>query len=238
MLVIKKLNKSFKNNHVLKNISFNLEKGEIGVILGKSGAGKTTLIRCLNGLEKFDSGEIVIDNEVLNNSNDIQSKKGRIGMVFQNFNLFPHMTVLQNIIEAPISIFKIPNDEAIKKANELLTLVDLDNKGNFYPFQLSGGQQQRVAIARACALMPKVLCFDEPTSALDKETTQNIIKIMKKLKNQGMTILIITHDIDFAKEVADKVININNGIIESTEQVCWLLNSKISNLNNFFDVLK
>ena len=220
MLVIKKLNKSFKNNHVLKNISFNLEKGEIGVILGKSGAGKTTLIRCLNGLEKFDSGEIVIDNEVLNNSNDIQSKKGRIGMVFQNFNLFPHMTVLQNIIEAPISIFKIPNDEAIKKANELLTLVDLDNKGNFYPFQLSGGQQQRVAIARACALMPKVLCFDEPTSALDKETTQNIIKIMKKLKNQGMTILIITHDIDFAKEVADKVININNGIIESTEQVC------------------
>ncbi|QJA08476.1 amino acid ABC transporter ATP-binding protein [Romboutsia sp. CE17] len=220
MLVIKKLNKSFKNNHVLKNISFNLEKGEIGVILGKSGAGKTTLIRCLNGLEQFDSGEIVIDNEVLNNSNDIQSKKGRIGMVFQNFNLFPHMTVLQNIIEAPISIFKIPNDEAIKKANELLTLVDLDNKGNFYPFQLSGGQQQRVAIARACALMPKVLCFDEPTSALDKETTQNIIKIMKKLKNQGMTILIITHDIDFAKEVVDKVININNGIIESTEQVC------------------
>lgn len=220
MLVIKNLNKSFKNNPVLKNISFNLEKGEIGVILGKSGAGKTTLIRCLNGLEKFDSGEIVIDNEVLNNSNDIQSKKGRIGMVFQNFNLFPHMTVLQNIIEAPISIFKIPNDEAIKKANELLTLVDLDNKGNFYPFQLSGGQQQRVAIARACALMPKVLCFDEPTSALDKETTQNIIKIMKKLKNQGMTILIITHDIDFAKEVADKVININNGIIESTEQVC------------------
>ena len=220
MLVIKKLNKSFKNNHVLKNISFNLEKGEIGVILGKSGAGKTTLIRSLNGLEQFDSGEIVIDNEVLNNSNDIQSKKGRIGMVFQNFNLFPHMTVLQNIIEAPISIFKIPNDEAIKKANELLTLVDLDNKGNFYPFQLSGGQQQRVAIARACALMPKVLCFDEPTSALDKETTQNIIKIMKKLKNQGMTILIITHDIDFAKEVADKVININNGIIESTEQVC------------------
>ena len=220
MLVIKKLNKSFKNNHVLKNISFNLEKGEIGVILGKSGAGKTTLIRCLNGLEQFDSGEIVIDDEVLNNSNDIQSKKGRIGMVFQNFNLFPHMTVLQNIIEAPISIFKISNDEAIKKANELLTLVDLDNKGNFYPFQLSGGQQQRVAIARACALMPKVLCFDEPTSALDKETTQNIIKIMKKLKNQGMTILIITHDIDFAKEVADKVININNGIIESTEQVC------------------
>lgn len=220
MLVIKNLNKSFKNNPVLKNISFNLEKGEIGVILGKSGAGKTTLIRCLNGLEQFDSGEIVIDDEVLNNSNDIQSKKGRIGMVFQNFNLFPHMTVLQNIIEAPISIFKIPNDEAIKKANELLTLVDLDNKGNFYPFQLSGGQQQRVAIARACALMPKVLCFDEPTSALDKETTQNIIKIMKKLKNQGMTILIITHDIDFAKEVADKVININNGIIESTEQVC------------------
>lgn len=220
MLVIKNLNKSFKNNPVLKNISFNLEKGEIGVILGKSGAGKTTLIRCLNGLEQFDSGEIVIDNEVLNNSNDIQSKKGRIGMVFQNFNLFPHMTVLQNIIEAPISIFKISNDEAIKKANELLTLVDLDNKGNFYPFQLSGGQQQRVAIARACALMPKVLCFDEPTSALDKETTQNIIKIMKKLKNQGMTILIITHDIDFAKEVADKVININNGIIESTEQVC------------------
>ncbi|SCH65008.1 MULTISPECIES: amino acid ABC transporter ATP-binding protein [unclassified Romboutsia] len=219
MLEIKNLNKSFENNNVLRDISFRLEKGEVGVLLGKSGAGKTTLLRCINGLEEFDSGKIIIDGEVMNDSKDIHNQKGKIGMVFQNFNLFPHMSVLQNIIEAPIGILKVPKKEAINKANELLQLVGLEDRGDFYPYQLSGGQQQRVAIARACALMPKILCFDEPTSALDKETTKNIVNIMKTLKSQGMTILIITHDTNFADEVADNTINISNGIIEYSKEV-------------------
>ncbi|MGL5694481.1 MAG: amino acid ABC transporter ATP-binding protein [Peptostreptococcaceae bacterium] len=220
MLEIRNLNKSFKNNKILKGVSFKLEKGEIGVLLGKSGAGKTTLLRCINGLEEFDSGKIIIDKSSILNSKDIHKEKGRIGMVFQNFNLFPHMSVLENIIEAPTKIYKVSKTDAIKKAKELLELVDLNDKLNFYPYQLSGGQQQRVAIARACALMPKVLCFDEPTSALDKETTKNVINIMKKLKENGMTILIITHDINFAQEVADKVININEGVVEYKAKVC------------------
>lgn len=215
MLEVKGLNKSFKNNKVLKDVSFRLSKGEIGVLLGKSGAGKTTILRCINGLETFDSGEIVIDKEVIKNEKDISKIRGKVGMVFQNFNLFPHMTVLENITESPISIFKEDKNKAISKANELLRLVDLQDKAGMYPFELSGGQQQRVAIARACALSPKVLCFDEPTSALDKDTIKNIVNIIKKLKKQQMTILIITHDVEFANEVADKVINIIDGKVES-----------------------
>lgn len=214
MLEVKGLNKSFKNNKVLKDVSFRLSKGEIGVLLGKSGAGKTTILRCINGLETFDSGEIVIDKEVIKNEKDISKIRGKVGMVFQNFNLFPHMTVLENITESPISIFKEGKDTSILKANELLRLVDLQDKAGMYPFELSGGQQQRVAIARACALSPKILCFDEPTSALDKDTIKNIVNIIKKLKKQQMTILIITHDVEFANEVADKVINIIDGKVE------------------------
>lgn len=219
MLEIKNLNKSFKQNHVLKDISFKIEKGEIGVLLGKSGAGKTTLLRCINGLEEFDNGKIIIDDKINNNSKDILTLKGKIGIVFQNFNLFPHLSVIENIIEAPVNVFKETKKEALERSRELLDIVDLKDKEDFYPYELSGGQQQRVAIARACALMPKVLCFDEPTSALDKDTIKSIVNVMKKLKSQGITILIITHDIGFANEVADKLITISKGVVECVEEV-------------------
>jgi len=213
MLKVVNLNKSFKQNRVLKDITFELEKGEVGVLLGKSGAGKTTILRCINDLEKFDSGEIIIDNKTIKSSKDMAEIRGEIGMVFQNFNLFPHMTVLENIIESPVNIFKVDRSEAEKSAKELLKLVDLEDKLDAYPFELSGGQQQRVAIARSCALMPKVLCFDEPTSALDSDTIQRVVAIIKKLKDKGMTVLIITHDVAFADSVADKIISIKDGVV-------------------------
>ena len=208
MLKIKNLNKSFKKNRVLKDISFELEEGQIGVLLGKSGAGKTTILRCINGLEEFDSGEIIIDNEVIKNKRDMAKIRGKIGMVFQNFNLFPHMTVLENIIESPVNVFKVPRKEAEERARELLRLVDLEDKLNSYPFELSGGQQQRVAIARSC---------DEPTSALDIDTIQRVVNIMNRLKDKGMTILIITHDVVFSNNVADKIISIKDGIVENVQ---------------------
>lgn len=219
MLKIKKLNKSFKNNHVLKDISFDIKKGEVGVLLGKSGEGKTTLLRCINGLENFDNGEIIIDNKVNKNANEILNIKGQIGLVFQNFNLFPHLSVIENIIEAPVSIFKESKEEALSRAREILDIVNLKDKENFYPCELSGGQKQRVAIARACVLMPKVLCFDEPTSALDKDNIQSIINIINLLKEKDMAILIITHDIEFVNKVADKLITINNGVAECIKVV-------------------
>ncbi|MEG1256203.1 amino acid ABC transporter ATP-binding protein [Clostridium sp.] len=219
MLKINNLNKSFNGNLVLNNISFELKQGEVGVLLGKSGAGKTTILRCINGLEKFDSGEIIIDNNIITTSKDMYKVRGKVGMVFQNFNLFPHMSVVENIIEAPINVFKVEKEEALRTAKELLRLVDLEEKINAYPCELSGGQQQRVAIARSCALMPKILCFDEPTSALDSDTIKKVVNIIKNLKDKGMTVLIITHDIPFAKEVSDKIINITNGKIEETTEV-------------------
>lgn len=211
MLKVVDLKKSFNNLEVLKGISFEIEKGEIGVVLGKSGAGKTTLIRCINGLESFDSGSIIVDDTEIKNSADFSKLRGQIGMVFQNFNLFPHLTILENITEAPIRVFKKSRSEAEKIALELLDMVDLSDKKDMYPYQLSGGQQQRVAIARSCALNPKVLCFDEPTSALDQEKIGNVKTIIDKFKNLGMAILIITHDIQFADTVADKIIYIEEG---------------------------
>ena len=211
MLKVVNLKKSFNNLEVLKGISFEIEKGEIGVVLGKSGAGKTTLIRCINGLESFDSGSIIVDDTEIKNSADFSKLRGQIGMVFQNFNLFPHLTILENITEAPIRVFKKSRSEAEKIALELLDMVDLSDKKDMYPYQLSGGQQQRVAIARSCALNPKVLCFDEPTSALDQENIGNVKTIIDKFKNLGMAILILTHDIQFADTVADKIIYIEEG---------------------------
>ncbi|MDU5349832.1 MAG: amino acid ABC transporter ATP-binding protein [Peptostreptococcus sp.] len=211
MLKVVDLKKSFNNLEVLKGISFEIEKGEIGVVLGKSGAGKTTLIRCINGLESFDSGSIIVDDTEIKNSADFSKLRGQIGMVFQNFNLFPHLTILENITEAPIRVFKKSRSEAEKIALELLDMVDLSDKKDMYPYQLSGGQQQRVAIARSCALNPKVLCFDEPTSALDQENIGNVKTIIDKFKNLGMAILIITHDIQFTDTVADKIIYIEEG---------------------------
>ncbi|QQQ87364.1 amino acid ABC transporter ATP-binding protein [Peptacetobacter hiranonis] len=217
MIEVINLKKKFKDTEVLKDISFDVKDGEIAVVVGKSGAGKTTLMRCINGLEEFDSGELVLNGESIKNNNDMKKVRGNIGMVFQNFNLFPHMTVIENIIEAPVNVFGENKEEALKKANELLKMVDLADKGDNYPFQLSGGQQQRVAIARACALKPDVICFDEPTSALDPESIQNVIDVIKKLKENGMAIIIVTHDIGFCDVIADKIIRLESGIIKEVK---------------------
>ena len=217
MIEVINLKKKFKDIEVLKDISFDVKDGEITVVVGKSGAGKTTLMRCINGLEEFDSGELVLNGEPIKNNNDMKKVRGKIGMVFQNFNLFPHMTVIENIIEAPVNVFGENKEEALKKANELLKMVDLADKGDNYPFQLSGGQQQRVAIARACALKPDVICFDEPTSALDPESIQNVIDVIKKLKENGMAIIIVTHDIGFCDVIADKIIRLESGIIKEVK---------------------
>jgi len=211
MLRIVDLKKKFGQIDVLKGISFQIDDGEIGVVLGKSGAGKTTLIRCINGLESFDSGKIILDDVEIMSINDMKEIRGQIGMVFQNFNLFPHLTVLENIIESPVRVFGRNKNEVVKEALDLLEMVDLLDKKDHYPHQLSGGQQQRVAIARSCALKPKVLCFDEPTSALDKENIQKVEEIIRNCKRMGMTILIITHDTVFAQEIADKTLNISEG---------------------------
>lgn len=213
MLKIVDLKKKFGQVEVLKGISFQIDDGEIGVVLGKSGAGKTTLIRCISGLESFDSGKIVLDDVEIKSINDMKEIRGQIGMVFQNFNLFPHLSVLENIIESPVRVFGRNKDEVVKEALDLLEMVDLLDKKDNYPHQLSGGQQQRVAIARSCALKPKVLCFDEPTSALDKDNIQKVEDIIRDCKKMGMAILIITHDTVFAEEIADKTLNISEGLL-------------------------
>lgn len=217
MIEVINLEKKFKNTEVLKSISFDVKDGEIAVVVGKSGAGKTTLMRCINGLEDFDSGEFILNGEHIKNNSDMKKIRGKIGMVFQNFNLFPHMTVLENIVEAPINVFGENKEDAIKKGKELLKMVGLEDKGDNYPFQLSGGQQQRVAIARACALKPDVICFDEPTSALDPESIQNVIDVIKKLKQNGMAIIIVTHDIGFCDVIADKIIRLEAGYIKEVK---------------------
>lgn len=210
MLQVKKLNKSFGQNKVLNDINFEVNSGEVCVILGKSGAGKTTILRCINGLEDFDGGEIIVDNCVMKDKSHILQNRDKIGMVFQNFNLFPHMSVLENIISAPVHVLKKSKEEAIEQAKGILKMVDLEDKINAYPCELSGGQCQRVAIARACALTPKVLCFDEPTSALDIDSIEKVSTIINNLKSKGMAILIITHDRGFANEINDKIIKIGN----------------------------
>ncbi|MEF7522067.1 amino acid ABC transporter ATP-binding protein [Erysipelothrix rhusiopathiae] len=213
MLKVINLKKKFNSTEVLKGVSFDVSPGEIAVVLGKSGAGKTTLMRCINGLEAFDSGKIIVDDIEINTSSDYKKIRGQIGMVFQNFNLFPHLTVLENIIESPLNVFNKDKNEIVELAEKLLEMVDLMDKKDSYPYELSGGQQQRVAIARSCALTPKILCFDEPTSALDQDNIEKIIEIINVFKKKGMAILIITHDPAFSRRIADKTINIENGLI-------------------------
>ena len=199
LLEMKNIKKSFNGVEVLKDISLKVEKGEVLGIIGPSGSGKSTLLRCATGLETADAGEIHYE--------------GTFGLVFQNFNLFPHYSVLKNIADAPIHVQKRDKDEVYAEAKELLRKMNLEDKGDYYPYQLSGGQQQRVAIARALALKPKMLFFDEPTSALDPELTAEILKVLKELAAEKMTMVIVTHEIDFARKVADRVIFIKDGKI-------------------------
>ncbi|MBQ3563351.1 MAG: amino acid ABC transporter ATP-binding protein [Clostridia bacterium] len=222
MLEVSNIRKSFGKTEVLKDISFTLEKGEVLSIIGSSGSGKTTLLRCLNFLETIDNGKVVVDGEVLFDSADtakmtdekIRENRLNFGLVFQNFNLFPQYTVLQNLTLAPTLLKKGSEQEIKQNALELLKKVGLEEKVDFYPCQLSGGQQQRVAIARALALNPKILFFDEPTSALDPELTVEVLNVIKGLRDAGCTMVVVTHEMDFARNVSDKVIFMADGVIE------------------------
>ena len=220
LLQVNNIQKKFGSNQVLKGVSFSLEKGQVLAIIGSSGSGKTTLLRCLNFLETPDAGEIIVDNKQLfaagTKYTDDQVRENRLhfGLVFQNFNLFPHYNVLENIMLAP-TLLKMGEQEEIKKtAMHLLEQVGLGNKADSYPYQLSGGQQQRVAIARAWAMHPEVLCFDEPTSALDPELTGEVLRVIKGLKGEDRTMIVVTHEMDFAKSVADVIIYMADGVIE------------------------
>lgn len=220
MLKVTGLKKSFGKTEVLKGVDLNINPGEILVVVGPSGGGKTTLLRCVNALEKADNGNIIINGESLctdgkyADKNTLKSIRKNIGLVFQSYNLFPHMSVLENIIEAPQKVLGVDKELAIKKANEILGFLGLEDKNDSYPFELSGGQKQRVAIGRALALDPKLMCFDEPTSALDPSLTDGLAKLIKSLGKDGMAMLIITHDMDFAKKVADKIFSMDKGLLK------------------------
>lgn len=205
MLEVKKLAKSFGNRQILQNMNFSLKDGEILTVVGPSGAGKTTLLRIVAGLERADAGSMNLDGEKYELS---QEERGAVGVVFQDFNLFPNMSVLENITLAPQLALKEDKEAAEAKAKELLAKLQMADKGGLYPYQLSGGQKQRVAIARALAMQPKMLCYDEPTSALDPALRDQVADLILSLKESGLTQLIITHDMDFAKKVADQVLEV------------------------------
>lgn len=213
MIDIKNLHKSFGDHEVLKGIDLHINPQEVVVIIGPSGSGKSTLLRCMNLLEIPTSGSVVVDGMELTGDADINKAREEIGMVFQRFNLFPHMTVLKNITLAPMKVRNISKDEAEKTARELLGRVGLADKADAYPPQLSGGQQQRVAIARALAMKPKVMLFDEPTSALDPEMVNEVLDVMKNLANEGMTMAVVTHEMGFAREVGDRLLFVDGGTI-------------------------
>lgn len=223
VLEVKNISKSFGKLEVLKDISFNVKKGQVVAIIGPSGSGKSTLLRCINQLEKADGGEITVDGmkmfetkegkAVYSGKKTLRDIRLKIGLVFQNFNLFPHFSVMQNIIEAPCHVLKQSKAEATLKAEELLNKMGLDGKEKSYPCELSGGQQQRVSIARALALNPEILFFDEPTSALDPELTGEILKVIKELAEDKMTMVIVTHEMAFARDVANYIVFMDEGVI-------------------------
>ena len=217
------VHKAFGELQILKGVTLNVRKGEVVVLIGASGSGKTTFIRCINLLEDIQGGSIRVNGalmgyrerpdgtQVRDSERNIARRRRDIGMVFQRFNLFPHMTVLQNIIEAPVQVLGVPRAEAVELAQQLLARVRLTDKADHYPAQLSGGQQQRVAIARALAMKPQAMLFDEPTSALDPETVGEVLQVMKALADDGMTMVVVTHEMGFAREVADRVVVLHQG---------------------------
>lgn len=214
MIKLQKVNKYFGSSHVLKDINLNVEEGEKLVIIGPSGSGKSTLIRCINMIEEPTSGEIVVDGiEVTKNKSLVSKVRQDTAMVFQQFNLYPHMTVLENLTIAPIKVQKVSKSEAEKSAYNYLEKVGLSDKANSYPSQLSGGQQQRVAIARALNMHPRIILFDEPTSALDPEMVQEVLDVMINLSKENITMIVVTHEMGFAKQVADRVIFMDGGEI-------------------------
>jgi polar amino acid transport system ATP-binding protein len=224
MLDARSIRKSFGSNEVLKGITLSIEKGQVLCLLGPSGSGKSTFLRCINHLETINGGRLYVDGELMGfeergdttyelKPKQVAVQRSEIGMVFQRFNLFPHLTALENIIEAPIGVMGISKADATAHAMELLAQVGLSDKADHYPSQLSGGQQQRVAIARALAMKPKLMLFDEPTSALDPELVGDVLDVMRKLAESGMTMIVVTHEIGFAREVADRVVFMDGGVV-------------------------
>lgn len=218
------IHKSFSSNEVLKGIDLTVNRGEVLCLLGPSGSGKSTFLRCINHLETISGGRLFVDGELIGfherdgvlyemKPTDIAQQRREIGMVFQRFNLFPHLTALENVIEAPMGVKGLSKEQAVSKAREVLASVGLAEKADAYPSQLSGGQQQRVAIARALAMEPKLMLFDEPTSALDPELVGDVLDVMRKLAQSGMTMIVVTHEMGFAREVADQVVFMDQGVV-------------------------
>ncbi|ANU67355.1 amino acid ABC transporter ATP-binding protein [Turicimonas muris] len=234
MISVKHLTKKFGDVSVLKDINLEIKEKEVVCIIGPSGSGKSTILRCLNYLEEPSGGDIVIDNIKLEKGTNLNAIRKEVGMVFQRFNLFPNMTVLQNIMLAPVEVRKISKQKAEEKALALLRRVGLEHKASSYPDELSGGQQQRVAIARALAMNPEVLLFDEPTSALDPEMVKEVLDVMKALAKEGMTMVVVTHEMGFAKEVADRVMFVDGGyILEENEPEEFFSNPKNERTKSF-----
>ena len=235
MIDVKNLHKSFGNHEVLKGVNEHIEKGEKVVVIGPSGSGKSTFLRCLNLLEEPTGGEIIFEGQnITSKQTDINLVRRRMGMVFQQFNLFPHLTVRENIKLAPVKLKVMTDEEADKRALELLARVGLPDKADSYPAQLSGGQQQRIAIARALAMNPDVMLFDEPTSALDPEMVGEVLEIMKELADDGMTMVVVTHEMGFAREVATRVLFMDGGnIVEQNEPKEFFANPQHPRLKDF-----
>ncbi|WP_309302414.1 amino acid ABC transporter ATP-binding protein [Facklamia sp. 7083-14-GEN3] len=214
IIEVKDLQKSFGKHQVLKSIDMDVKKGEVVCIIGPSGSGKSTLLRCLNRLEKINGGSVVIDGvDITSADSDINKARERIGMVFQHFNLFPHLSIRENITLAPVELGKMTQEEADQEAERLLEIVGMSEKADAYPNSLSGGQKQRIAIARALAMKPNVMLFDEPTSALDPEMVGDVLEVMQNLANEGMTMVVVTHEMGFAREVSDRVIFMEEGYV-------------------------
>lgn len=234
VLEISNLSKSFGRNHVLKDISLKVEQGQVVSVIGPSGSGKSTLLRCATLLETADNGKIkyedmvMFENGTYASKSDLKQIKKKFGLVFQNFNLFPHFSILRNITEAPINVLKIPKEQAEKEAMELLKKMGLEDKAKAYPGELSGGQQQRVSIARALAMHPDVLFFDEPTSALDPELTGEILGVIRELAEEKMTMVIVTHEMIFAREVSDYVVFMDSGVIVEEGEAQKVINNPSS----------
>lgn len=237
LLQVRGLKKHFGHLEVLRGIDIDIHKGEVVAVIVPSGSGKSTFIRCLNRLEEPTAGEVIFEGQQINTKNaDIDKIRQKIGMVFQNFNLFSNMTIMQNITAAPINVKKIPKAQAEERALKLLDRVGLKDKAAEYPVRLSGGQRQRVAIARALAMDPDILLFDEPTSALDPEMVGEVLNVMKELAEDGMTMVVVTHEMGFAREVSDRVIFIDEGVIqEENEPKEFFANPKNARLKDFLN---
>lgn len=240
MIIGENIHKSFGDLEVLKGVDLHVQPQEVVVLVGVSGSGKSTLLRCFNFLEMINEGSITIDGKKVDPKKDNLTKiRAEVGMVFQHFNLFPHKTVLENVIEAPITVKKMNKEKAKKLGLELLEKVGLSDKADVYPSKLSGGQKQRVAIARSLAMEPKVMLFDEPTSALDPELVGEVLQVMKQLAEEGMTMVVVTHEMKFAKEVADRIIMIDQGtIIESADPQNFFGNPQHERTRQFIQLVE